>query len=226
MSSSSSRAGRLSHLLMPLVFAVGVVAGCADEIPDGPLIQGGKPPKKSDDAGASAKTSTKTPPSSPTPPAAPPAGPGGAASSPPTLNAIAPDSVTAGAVPQGVDLTITGKGFGAGTQVDFAGTTLPATVLSATQLAVHVPADRTLASGAFRVTIVAKPASISNALTFTVTAPTSTSDAGAAAAADAGNPACVYPCDDYGYGPGQCFEDWYCIPDGPYAGCLGQTACN
>jgi hypothetical protein len=49
-----------------------------------------------------------------------------------------PDAVTVGTAPQGVDLAITGKGFGAGTQVDLAGTMLPATVLSATQLAVHV----------------------------------------------------------------------------------------
>jgi V8-like Glu-specific endopeptidase len=39
------------------------------------------------------------------------------------------------------------------------------------------------------------------------------------------NPACVYKCSDYGYAPGQCYEGWYCIPDGEDEGCLGQTDC-
>lgn len=40
-----------------------------------------------------------------------------------------------------------------------------------------------------------------------------------------GNPSCVYPCKDYGFSPGQCYQGWYCIPDGELAGCLGQTNC-
>ena len=40
------------------------------------------------------------------------------------------------------------------------------------------------------------------------------------------NASCVYRCADYGYAPGQCYQNWYCIPNGTYAGCLGQTACN
>lgn len=39
------------------------------------------------------------------------------------------------------------------------------------------------------------------------------------------NPACVYKCKDYGYAPGQCYQGWYCIPDGEDKGCLGQTTC-
>jgi secreted trypsin-like serine protease len=40
-----------------------------------------------------------------------------------------------------------------------------------------------------------------------------------------GNPACVYQCSDYGFSAGQCYQGWYCIPDGEFAGCLGQTDC-
>jgi len=310
----------LSRLLLPLVFLFGVVAGCADEIPTSPLLQG--PPaaakKSGDAAGATGSPSGPSNASMPTAPSAPAAG---ATTGAPTLTAIAPDAVTVGTAPQGLDVTVTGKGFVAGTQVDLAGTMLPATVLSATQLAVHVPADRMTASGIFRVTIITKPGSVSNPLDFTVANPTSvivttiapaTATAGdaspialtvtgsgfvptsvvrfngasltttftsstqlaatitpsslvdagkfgvtvvngadrvslpvsfevkAAPVADAGtsgggsggggassggNPACVYQCADYGYAPGQCYQDWYCIPDGAYAGCLGQTQC-
>lgn len=40
-----------------------------------------------------------------------------------------------------------------------------------------------------------------------------------------GNDSCVYKCSDYGFSPGQCYQGWYCIPDGELAGCLGQTDC-
>lgn len=318
---SSWIVARLSRLLLPLVFSLGVVAGCADEIPNSPLLQGATGGKKPDGGTGSAKTS----PAAPTPPATAPAPPaGGSSSGAPAMTAIAPDAVTVGTAPQGLDLTITGKGFAAGTQVDLAGTLLPATVLSATQLAVHVPADHTLASGVFRVTVVSKPGAISNPLNFTVANPTTvvisklvpatatagdttaialtvtgsgfvpasvvrfngaslattftsptelaatipanafleagkygvtvangadvmslpiafdvkaaavadagtvtgTTDTGGTSGASSGNPACVYQCSDYGYAPGQCYQDWYCIPDGTYAGCLGQTTCN
>jgi hypothetical protein len=312
---SSSFVARLSRLLLPLFFCVGVVAGCADEIPTSPLLQG--PPaagKKTNDT-AGGKTSSS--PSTPSTPTAPPAPAASTTSSTPTLTAIVPDAVTVGTAPQGLDVTISGKGFVAGTQVDLAGAMLPATVLSTTQLAVHVPADRMTASGIFRVTIVTKPGSVSNPLDFTVANPTSVvvaslapasaaagdpavaltitgsgfvpasvvrfngaaltttftsatslaatipasalvdagkfgitvanssdvvslpasfevraapvADAGTggggASGGGAGNPACVYQCVDYGYAPGQCYQDWYCIPDGTYAGCLGQTQC-
>ena len=316
---SSWIVARLSRLLLPLVFSLGVVAGCADEIPNSPLLQGGAGPKKPDGGAGTGKTS----PTAPTAPASTPAGPaGGSSSGAPALTAITPDAVTVGTAPQGVDVTITGKGFAAGTQVDLAGTMLAATILSTTQLAVHVPADHTLASGVFRITIVSKAGTVSNPLTFTVANPTSvaiaklvpatatagdataialsvtgsgfvpssvvrfngasltttftsatelaamipanafleagkygvtvanggdvmslpiafdvkaaavadagtgTTDTGGTSGASTGNPACVYQCADYGYAPGQCYQDWYCIPDGTYAGCLGQTTCN
>ena len=39
------------------------------------------------------------------------------------------------------------------------------------------------------------------------------------------NSSCVYKCSDYNFSPGQCFQGWYCIPDGDDAGCLGTTDC-
>jgi hypothetical protein len=307
----------LSRLLLPLVFSFGVVAGCADEIPTSPLLQG--PPAAAKKAGdAAGTTGTPSDPSNASMPTAPSAPAAGAATTAPTLIAIAPDAVTVGTALQGLDITVTGKGFVAGTQLDLAGTMLPATVLSATQLAVHVPADRLTASGIFRVTIITKPGSVSNPLELTVANPTSVvvttiapasatageaspialtvtgsgfvptsvvrfngasltttftsstqltatitpsslvdagkfgvtvvngadvvslpvsfevkaapvtdagTSGGSGGASSGGNPACVYQCADYGYAPGQCYQDWYCIPDGTYAGCLGQTQC-
>jgi len=91
----------------------------------------------------------------------------------PTLSSIAPDAVTIGTAPQGVDVTITGTRFAAGAQVELAGATVPATLVSATQLTVRIPAARMIASGVFRVVVFAKPGAPSNPLTFTVANPSS-----------------------------------------------------
>lgn len=386
---------RFAPVLLCCALALGAIGGCNEDPIGTPLLRGGGPeraPPKADDKAAPA-------PSGPTSPTGPVGAPseGGV----PTLSAVAPDAVTLGtAPPEGVDLTLTGSRFAAGAQVDMVGVLLPATVVSPTQLRVHIPRDQTLLSGVFRIMVVAKPGVISNPLTFTVANPTSvaitklTPDAAtigatgpisiaitgtgfvpsslvrfngasltttfssatqlaatipAEAFLDAGkygvtvtsgadvvslpigfevrNPApqtsaltprsatagtasvsvtvdgtgftkasavlasgsplattflsatrlravvpatllasarslaivvqspgpgggtasaqtftvdavggasssgggganCLYRCDDYGYAPGQCFQDWYCIPNGTYAGCLGQTACN
>jgi secreted trypsin-like serine protease len=50
-------------------------------------------------------------------------------------------------------------------------------------------------------------------------------DAGTDSGGGTVNPACVYKCSDYGYSLGQCYQGWYCIPDGEDEGCLGQTDC-
>jgi hypothetical protein len=390
---SPTLVSRLARLLLPCVFALGMVAGCAEDPVGTPLLRGSGPAKTSP-----TKPGETPAPSGPTSPTGPttPTDPGA-----PTLASIAPDAVTLGAAPaEGLDVTLTGSRFAVGAQVDLAGVMLPATVLSPTQLMVHVPNDKTLVGGVFRIMVVAKPGVTSNALTFTVANPTSvaitklvpdvavlgatapialtitgtgfvpsslvrfngaslttvfssatqlTATIPAEAFLDAGkygvtvssgtnvislpigfevrNPApqtsaitprtatagtasvsltidgtgftktsavlasgspltttyvsatrlratlpttlldtarslaivvqspgpgggtasaqtfsvtaaggtsssggggasCLYLCDDYGYAPGQCFEDWYCIPSGAYAGCLGQTQCN
>ncbi|MBX3187264.1 MAG: hypothetical protein KF819_09620 [Labilithrix sp.] len=386
----------LPGLLLSLTLAA-TAGGCSDADLVPPLRSDGstsKPPKR---PGPSSSTPAESegPPSGGAP-AEPQAPPGAGA---PTLSSVSPDAVTLGTVPEGLELTLTGSRFADGQQVDLAGTTLPATVKSSTEMTVRVPADKTLASGVFRIAIVAGASAQSNPLTFTVANPTSvsiatlspqsaiigainpvtlsvtgagftpqsvvrfngasltttftsgsalsatipasafidagrvgvtvsngvdvvslptsfevrnpapqattlsprTATAGAAAmtvtldgsgftrtseivaagtplvttfvgatrlqatlpanllttartltvsartpgpgggtsggqsftvqaaGGDTGgggvNPACLYKCVDYNYSPGQCYMDWYCIPTGEYAGCLGQTTC-
>ncbi len=48
---------------------------------------------------------------------------------------------------------------------------------------------------------------------------------GASGSSGGSDGSCVYSCSDYGYSPGECLDGWYCIPDGDFAGCLGQTDC-
>jgi hypothetical protein len=91
------------------------------------ILQG--PPAAAKKAGnAAGATGAASDPSNASTPTAPSAPAAGAATTAPTLTAIAPDAVTVGTVPQGLDVTVTGKGFGAGTQLDLAGEMLPATV--------------------------------------------------------------------------------------------------
>lgn len=91
----------------------------------------------------------------------------------PTLASLLPDAVTVGQSPNGVELTLTGTRFAAGSQVDIAGTKLPATVVSAERITVQVPADKVKQVGALRIAVVAKPGLESNPLSFTVSNPTS-----------------------------------------------------
>ena len=91
----------------------------------------------------------------------------------PTLSSIAPDAVTIGTSPTGVELTLTGTRFSPGAQVDVAGTNVVANVIGPTQIKVQVPADKVKAVAALRIAVIAKPGLESNALSFTVANPTS-----------------------------------------------------
>jgi hypothetical protein len=385
---------RFARVLLPCVFALGMIGGCAADPIGTPLLRETGPAKPAKPADP--ETPAPSGPTSPTGPAG-----GTPQDGAPTLSAIAPDAVTLGASPaEGVDLTLTGSRFTAGAQVDLAGTLMPATLVSPTQLMVHLPSDKTVVSGVFRIVVVAKPGVTSNPLSFTVANPTSVaitklvpdvatigatgaialaitgtgfvpsslvrfngaaltttftsatqlaatipaeafldagkygvtvssganvvslpigfevrnpapqtsaitprsatagaaavsvtidgtgftkasavlasgspltttfvsatrlratlpstllgsarslaivvespgpgggtasaqtftvSAAGGTSSSGGGGATCVYLCEDYGYAPGQCFQDWYCIPSGAYAGCLGQSACN
>lgn len=46
---------------------------------------------------------------------------------------------------------------------------------------------------------------------------------GGAAGGGGANLNCLYECKDYGYNAYDCIDNWYCIPDGAYAGCLEQV---
>ncbi len=161
------------RFVLPSVFALGIVAGCAEEPGPPPFIRNGggksgpRPPKKAEPTDTSSSAGSPAPAPAPSP--ADPTQDGAA-----TLSSIAPDAITLGtAPPQGVDVTLTGTRFVTGTQVELAGAPLAATVVSATQLTVRIPADRMNASGVFRVLVFAKPGAPSNALTFTVANPSS-----------------------------------------------------
>ncbi|MBX3261915.1 MAG: IPT/TIG domain-containing protein [Labilithrix sp.] len=107
--------------------------------------------------------------------AADPAAPGDPPAEAPTLTAVTPDSVTVGEAPAGVTLTLTGTRFVAGTTVDLAGATLPATLTSPNELTVEVPGARLAAAGVLELAVVSPAAGPSNALAFTVANPTAVS---------------------------------------------------
>ncbi len=88
---------------------------------------------------------------------------------PASINSISPTSITAG----GPDLlvTVNGANFYAGSTVDWNGTALVTTFVSASQLTATIPAADTTAAGAGSITVVNPDLSISNAATFTITNP-------------------------------------------------------
>ena len=140
----------------------------------------------------------------------------------PQPSIITPSSVTEGAA--AVTVTIDGTGFTKASEVLAAGAPLVTTFLSAQRLRVTIPATQ-LATARSISLVVRSPSpggGTATAKTFTVHAAAPGSSSGGTGG---GGAACVYRCVDYGYAPGQCFEDWYCIADGTYAGCLGETAC-
>lgn len=113
-------------------------------------------------------TDTPAPPSSPAPPPAP------QADQPPTLTSVAPDSITVGTSTDGVDVTLNGTNFPSTAQVNLGNDKIPASFMSPSQLKVRIPADKLKTTGMLRLTVMGKSAE-SNALTFTVANPTSTS---------------------------------------------------
>lgn len=159
----------IRQLLLPCFFSLGVVAGCAEDVAPPPLLRnsdakgGTKPPKRADPI--------PTPDPDPAPSSSTPAGT--PQDGTPILSAIAPDAVTIGTAPQGLDVTITGTRFATGAQAELAGAPVATTVISATQLSVRIPADRIAASGVLRVLVFAKPGAPSNPLSFTVANPSS-----------------------------------------------------
>jgi len=152
---------------------VWLASACQAPQPD---LGGFDPSRRSEDAGASKKDApsqqpepTQTPaPKGDTPPPATPQ-----SDQAPTLASIAPDGITVGTSPMGVELTLTGTRFNPGAQVDVAGTNVVANVLGPTQLKVQIPADKVKAVAALRIAVIAKPGLESNALSFTVANPTS-----------------------------------------------------
>ena len=90
----------------------------------------------------------------------------------PTLASITPEAITLGQSQNGVELTLTGTRFVVGSQVDLAGTKLPANVISGEQIKVQVPADKVKLVGALRIAVIAKPGLTSNPLSFTIANPT------------------------------------------------------
>jgi hypothetical protein len=125
----------------------------------------------------------------------------------PTSVAIAklvPATATAGDA-TAIALTVTGSGFVPASVVRFNGASLTTTFTSPTELAASIPANAFLEAGKYGVTVANGGDVVSLPIAF---------DVKAAAVADAGA------------GGTAGYQDWYCIPDGTYAGCLGQTTCN
>lgn len=137
----------------------------------------------------------------------------------PTARTISPGTVTAGG--GAVAVTITGTGFTKGSTAYAGNTPLATTLLSSTSLRATVPSTAVANAGSVKLTVQtgAPGGGTSTAVSLTVQA----AQSGGTTTND--GPDCAYRCKDYGYDPGQCYDDWYCIMTGPYAGCLAQTPC-
>jgi trimeric autotransporter adhesin len=88
----------------------------------------------------------------------------------PTLTSLSPSTAITGSSP--FALSVNGTGFQSNAQVQWNGTGLSTTLLSATQLSAQVPAYAVASAGSVRVTVSNPSGSPSNALTFTITPPT------------------------------------------------------
>ena len=154
---------RLASLL--LVFAS--VVGCAGtDAPDDFVY---RPPAKYE------KTPAATvPPASTDTAPLPPTDPTPKAEVAPGITAIAPSAVTLGAATD-TDITINGTGFIAGATVKLGTALLSATAKSATELTVHVGAERLRDAGDRALSVVNPSGMASNELTFTIATPSSVS---------------------------------------------------
>jgi hypothetical protein len=92
----------------------------------------------------------------------------------PIITSLAPATAVAGSA--AFSLTVNGTGFGSSSVVRFNGTTLVATLVSATQLTAQVPASAVANAGSFPVTVTnpAPGGGTSAAVAFTVTVPAPT----------------------------------------------------
>lgn len=148
-----------------LVLGASIVVACSSpsvDIPNFNETKSGRlPPKRTPSADAGT-----TPPGDGNDPGSSTPGPDA-----PTLTSVSPDSAPVGS--GGLDLTLTGSRFVAGSKVDLAGTRLDAVLSSPTELNVHVPAAQLTAARVLRLTVVSPTKGESNALSFTVSNPTS-----------------------------------------------------
>lgn len=92
----------------------------------------------------------------------------GSITPPPTLTSVSPTSANSGDSP--FKLTVTGASFGSASRVQWNGSSLPTTYISATQLIASVPASDVAAAGTAQVTVFnpSPGGGASSALTFTI----------------------------------------------------------
>ena len=105
----------------------------------------------------------------------------------PLISSISPSSATAG-VPA-LTLTVNGTGFLAGSAVQWNGSSLSTTYMSGNQLTASVAASQIASQGTANVTVVNPGGATSNAVTFTINAPTPSISSLSPNSATAGAPA-------------------------------------
>lgn len=163
-----------SALALSLLLACAAAVACSADPP--PDLYGGKSARPRTGGATGEKAPPR--PSDVTPPGDEPSS-GDTAPPPPAtpseqaaqITAVQPDSVTIGAQPQGLDVTVTGSRLSAGSKVDIAGVLLEATSTSPTSLTVRVPPNAIQAAGVMQVSVVSAANLRSNTLTFTVANP-------------------------------------------------------
>lgn len=157
-------------VLGTLVFACNPQAPAgAIDYSEGASTEPKKPVKTKKDAGAAeGPATTQQPTQSPTPSNGNDAGVVVAA---PTLSGVTPSSAAAGSQPSGMDVTLSGTGFGPGAAVDILGTRLLPSAVTPTSMTVRLPPDKLATAAALQLVVVAAPPNQvnSNAVMFTVT---------------------------------------------------------
>ena len=93
-----------------------------------------------------------------------------AASGTPSISGLNPSSATAGG--PALTLVVNGSGFLAGSTVQWNGSAMSTTYFSGAQLTAAIPANLIASQGAASVTVLNPGGMVSNAITFTITAPT------------------------------------------------------
>ena len=121
-----------------------------------------------------------------------------------SITSLNPSATTAGG--SAFTLTVNGTGFASGSTVQWNGSSLPTTFVSATQLTASVSANLVSSVGAASVTVLTSVGAISNAATFTISSPVSSISSLNPPSATAGGPAFTLTVNGSGFSSGSTLQ--------------------
>ena len=122
----------------------------------------------------------------------------------PVISGLSPDSTTAGG--PAFTLTVNGSGFNSGAAVEWNGAALATTYVSVNQLTAAAPANLIASPGSASIHVANSGGTTSNALTFTINAPTASVSSLSPVSATAGGPAFTLTVNGSGFLPASAVE--------------------